>query len=126
MGEDPVSDSDNEPLDSPDFEHDNQNEAIVPPDPADVPATRLSQFRCGGPMAEYPAPNGAGFDSTSVFSYETVSPCSPRCGGADQVPKENSTYSPQKPNSKQSFPDCRIPRERPTRAPGWSGGCFVS
>ena len=37
----------------------NPNEAIVPPCDSAVPSTRLSNFRCGVPVDEYPIPNAA-------------------------------------------------------------------
>ena len=41
---------------------DNPNEAVAAPRPEDVQATRLSQFRRGGPVAGYPVPNSTVLD----------------------------------------------------------------
>ena len=46
-----------DPNNTPVVEMDNPNEAIAPPHPSEVPATRLSNFRCGGGPYEYPVPN---------------------------------------------------------------------
>lgn len=51
----PVDDGDDEgsleALEIDDYvEEENPNEAIVPPIASEVPATRLSNFRCGGPV----------------------------------------------------------------------------
>ena len=43
-------------------EEENPNEGIVPPCTSEVPSTRLSNFRFGPPVGEYPIPNAATSD----------------------------------------------------------------
>ena len=52
-------------------DEENPNEAIVPPNADDVPSERMSNFRCGGPSYEYPAPNAIHRDP-SEFRTELV------------------------------------------------------
>ena len=57
----------------PEPDMDNPNEAVIPPYPSEVHATRLSDFRCGGGPVEYPAPHGLSCEPFSVPHFDTQS-----------------------------------------------------
>ena len=66
----------------------NPNEANVPPYPTEVPATRLSDFRCGGRPVEYPAPNGLAPENISFTLHDKCDPYPSNCGGLNDLVKK--------------------------------------
>ena len=72
---------------APVLESDNPNEAIIPPPHSEVPAARLSDFRCGGGPIEYPAPNGLASDDLCTILVDTVTIYPSSFGGLGDVTK---------------------------------------
>ena len=72
-------------------DEENPNEAIAPPCASEVPSARLSNFRCGCPVGEYPIPNAAASDPSPCWTNAEEFTYDFRCGGLDVLAGDKFT-----------------------------------